>query len=99
VIEESFEISGTQVFVIDSLTFTGNRVRSALLGLLKTCSQSNVTCLNMISSRLALEILAHSFNFVNFCTLSNLPELDSIWDLPEEGRWIRSLLTSPESDI
>jgi len=84
--------SDSHVFVLDALTFTGNRVRSALIWLLEKARNTNVTCLNMVSSKLGLNLLAHSFRFANFYTLSQLPELNDTWDLPIEGKWIRKLL-------
>jgi len=82
----------SHVYVLDAVTFTGNRVRSALIWLLEKAKNTNVTCLNMISSHLGLNLLAHSFRFANFYTLSQLPELNDTWDLPSEGKWIRKLL-------
>jgi len=86
-------IAGTHIFVFDGLTFTGNRVRATLLWLLHSLgSQTKATVINMISSHRGLAQLAHSFTYVEFMTISELKELDGIWDLPAEGRFIRTIL-------
>jgi len=87
-------LHGSHIFVLDGLTFTGNRVRATLLWLLENLGVTNnyVSVINMISSARGLRLLAHSFTYVEFHTLSELQELDGIWDLPAEGKFIRNLL-------
>lgn len=93
-------LQGTHIFVLDGLTFTGNRVRATLLWLLENLGTNSnyVSVINMISSARGLRLLAHSFTYVEFHTLSELQELDGIWDLPAEGKFVRNLL-GQESNV
>lgn len=85
------DVQNTHVFVFDAFTFTGNRVRATLIWLLEHTPIQNVTCINMICSERSLNLLAHSFTNVQFFTLSQLEEINNIWDLPEEGKFVRSI--------
>eukprot|EP00494_Astrolonche_serrata_P024737 UN24997 len=56
----------SEIFIMDALTFSGNRVRSVLLWLVEQSRFSKVNCINMIGSEAGLYSLAHSFNQVKF---------------------------------
>merc|ERR1719499_850932 len=86
-------LADSRIFIFDGLTFTGNRVRATLLWVMENIGTCNpVSVINMISSRRSHALLAHSFSYAEFHTLSELVELDGIWDMPKEGKFLRNLL-------